>query len=64
MMKNIMPICDKCDDTGEIKKPVSDYIRELDVKAGHADRPLYKMVFCTCRTGHAQERVNADQRFN
>jgi hypothetical protein len=59
-----MAICDKCSDTGEVKKPVSDYIRELDVKAGHADRPQYTTTFCTCRTGHAQARVDADQRFN
>lgn len=59
-----MTICEKCGGTGEIKKPVSDYVRLLDVKAGHADRPLFTTVFCTCPTGHAHARVNADQRFN
>lgn len=56
--------CAKCGDTGEIKKPVSDYIRELDVKAGHADRPLYSIVSCGCRIGRARERASADQRFD
>lgn len=59
-----MSICEKCGDTGEIQKPVSDYIRELDVKAGRADRPLYTTVFCDCRIGHAQDRINADQRYD
>lgn len=59
-----MATCDKCNDTGEFKKPVSDYIRELDVKAGHAERPLYTTVFCACRTGHAKVRAHEDRRFN
>jgi len=57
-------LCTKCKDTGEIKKPVSDYIRQLDVKAGHAERPLHTTVFCTCKTGKAQARKHADKQFN
>lgn len=56
--------CAKCKDTGEIKKPVSDYIRQLDVQAGHAERPKFSVVFCTCKAGKAQARKHADEQFN
>lgn len=56
--------CAKCNDTGEIKKPVSNYIRQLDVQTGHADRPSHSIAFCTCKTGKAQARKHADAQFN
>ncbi len=46
--------CTKCNDMGEFKKPVSEYIRQLDVETGHADRPAFTTVFCTCKQGKAQ----------
>ncbi len=55
--------CTKCSDTGEFQKPVSDYIRQLDIKTGRADRPLTTAVFCSCKYGKAQARKYADERF-
>lgn len=57
-------VCANCGDSGEINAPVSDYIRELDVKSGHADRPLFTTKFCGCPVGKAQARKTADRRFD
>ena len=59
-----MNTCEKCRDTGEIKIPVSDYIRQLDVKAGRADRPLFTPAFCACKFGKNLERKIIDARYN
>lgn len=56
--------CAECNNTGEIQKPVSDYIRQLDVKTGYADRPVATTVFCDCAQGKAQARKHADEQFN
>jgi len=59
-----MQNCAKCGDSGTVKVPVSDYIREVDVRTGHADRPLVTTKFCDCRAGKAQARKTVDSRFD
>jgi hypothetical protein len=40
-----MELCDEYSDTREVKNPVSDSKRELNVKGGYAGRALYTTTF-------------------
>jgi hypothetical protein len=64
VVEKVKITCTNCSDTGEIKKPVSDYIRQLDVQMGYAGRAKFTTVFCTCKAGKAQARKHADEQFN